>query len=244
LRHPERFYRDDAGEKGLEASAKSGDIAFDHQIADVAFAHHDTDAPARKILRRRHGDSQVVPLPVGTLDAVEEGLEIKQRDLLADQALPEKGECRRIERRHALEIDGGQPESGLGQAFRRNARNWSVNRDPDGRRLREGPTVLSDDGVLVCNDLTRRGDDRLVRGLSGNLRRGDCQACHKNEAQPAPAGRPPPKHSQHLQRSPAPRLFDVTSLTDGLSHGNQSVAFSTGKSLLTTSKSARRFSAR
>ncbi|HEX9555165.1 MAG TPA: hypothetical protein VF991_01640 [Reyranella sp.] len=72
--------------------------------------------------------------------------------------------------------------------------------------------------------------------MSGNRWRGGYQARHKNEAQPAPAGQPPAKRSHHLQRSPAPRLFDFTSLTDGLSHGNQSVAFSTGKSLLTTSK--------
>src|SRR6266851_1603234 len=236
LRHPERSYRGDAGEKGFEASAKSGDIAFDDQVADVAFAHHDTEAPAGKILRRRQGDNQVVPLPGGTLDALQQGLDIKQRDLLADQALPEKGECRWIERGHAHDIDGGQPESGLGQAFRRNAGDWSGDPEPDGRRPSERRTVLADDRVLVCNDLARPGDDRLVHGLSDNRWRGDYQARHKNEAQPAPAGQPPAKRSHHLQRSPAPRLFDFTSLTDGLSHGNQSVAFSTGKSLLTTSK--------
>src|SRR5258705_7953486 len=131
FRRLERSYRGDAGEKGFEASAKSGDIAFDDQIADVAFAHHDTHAPGGKVLLRRQGDSQVIPLPVGTLDAVQEALEIKQRDLLADQTLPKKGECLRIEYGHALDIDRGQPESGLGQALGRNAGDWSGDPEAD-----------------------------------------------------------------------------------------------------------------
>jgi hypothetical protein len=80
----QRPHRLDAREDRIEPPSQAADIALHLEVADIDRVGHDPNAPAGEVLRRHLRDNDIVALPVDVLDALEDGPEVAQRDLLSD----------------------------------------------------------------------------------------------------------------------------------------------------------------
>jgi hypothetical protein len=92
----------------------SFDIAGDHHFADIGFVDDDPEPTGCEVLRRDQGEGEVVMIPVDTLDAVKQSLDIGKRDGSAEQIPPQREEQRWVQRHHALEFNVAEDEADIG----------------------------------------------------------------------------------------------------------------------------------